>query len=71
VQNASLEIANTSVVFEQRNIAGTTIMPFLTEGLEGFDLNDPEDWWLLQHLISSGEAKLPAVSTAPFPETAQ
>jgi CMP-N,N'-diacetyllegionaminic acid synthase len=71
VQNASLEIANSSVVFEQRNIAGTTIMPFLTEGLEGFDLNDPEDWWLLQHLISSGEAKLPAVSTAPFPETAQ
>ena len=69
VQNASLEIANCSVVFEQRNIAGTTIVPFVTEGLEGFDLNDPEDWWLLQHLISTGEAKLPAIDTAPYPES--
>jgi CMP-N,N'-diacetyllegionaminic acid synthase len=69
VQNASLEIANCDVIFKQRNIAGTTIIPFVTEGLEGFDLNDPEDWWLLQHLLSTGEAKLPPIDTAPFPES--
>jgi CMP-N,N'-diacetyllegionaminic acid synthase len=66
VQNASLEIATCDVVFEQGNIAGTTIMPFITEGLEGFDLNDPEDWWLFQHLLGTGEAKLPRVDTPPF-----
>jgi CMP-N,N'-diacetyllegionaminic acid synthase len=66
VQNASLEIAHCSVVFEQRNIAGSVIMPFVTNGLEGFDLNDPEDWWLLQHLLSTGEAKLPDVAVSPF-----
>jgi CMP-N-acetylneuraminic acid synthetase len=69
VQNASLEIANCNVVFDQRNIAGTTIMPFVTEGLEGFDLNDPEDWWLLEHLLATGEAQLPPVAVTAYPET--
>jgi CMP-N-acetylneuraminic acid synthetase len=66
VQNASLEIAWCRVVFEQRSIAGTTIMPFITEGLEGFDLNDPEDWWHLEHLLSTGEARLPAIAALPY-----
>jgi CMP-N,N'-diacetyllegionaminic acid synthase len=70
VQNASLEIAWCRVVFEQRTIAGTTIMPFITEGLEGFDLNDPEDWWHLEHLLSTGEAKLPAIAAPPYRGTA-
>jgi CMP-N,N'-diacetyllegionaminic acid synthase len=71
VQNASLEIAWSRVVFEQRTIAGTTIMPFITEGLEGFDLNDPEDWWHLKHLLSTGEAKLPAITAPPFGQAAE
>jgi N-acylneuraminate cytidylyltransferase len=54
------------VVFEQRTIAGTTIMPFITEGLEGFDLNDPEDWWRLEHLLAAGEARLPVITEPPF-----
>ena len=40
VQNASLEIAWTRVVFERRTIAGDVLVPFLTEGHEGFDIND-------------------------------
>ena len=44
VQNASLEMAWTRVVFQQGTIAGTEIVPFMTEGLEGFDINDPHDW---------------------------
>jgi CMP-N,N'-diacetyllegionaminic acid synthase len=71
VQNASLEIAWCRVVFEQRSIAGTTIMPFITEGLEGFDLNDPEDWFHLEHLLSAGEAKLPAITAPPFGQAAE
>ncbi len=40
VQNASLEIAWTRVVRERRTIAGDVLVPFLTEGYEGFDIND-------------------------------
>ena len=42
VQNASLEIAWTSVVFERHSIAGDVLVPFITEGYEGFDINDPQ-----------------------------
>jgi len=68
VQNASLEIAWSRVVWEQGTIAGSVVMPFLTEGHEGVDINDPEDWWYVEHLISRGEARLPAVDEGPFPE---
>lgn len=62
VQNASLEIAWTRVVREGRTISGTVLMPFLTEGLEGFDINDPSDWWRAEALLQSGDAALPAVA---------
>jgi CMP-N-acetylneuraminic acid synthetase len=66
VQNASLEIAWTRVVFERRTIAGDVIVPFLTEGHEGFDINDPYDWMVAERLIEEGAAVLPPVSRAPF-----
>jgi N-acylneuraminate cytidylyltransferase len=61
VQNASLEIAWTRVVFERRTIAGDTLVPFVTEGSEGFDINDPYDWMVAERLIADGAAHLPAV----------
>jgi CMP-N,N'-diacetyllegionaminic acid synthase len=61
-QNASLEIAWTRVVFEEHNIAGEVIMPFFTEGYEGFDVNRPYDWQLAEELVRTGQAKLPEVS---------
>ncbi len=64
-QNASLEIAETRVVFEDRSIAGRTAMPFLTRGFEGYDINDEKDFWYAEHLVASGQAKLPRVSRAP------
>jgi CMP-N,N'-diacetyllegionaminic acid synthase len=66
VQNASLELAWTRVPFEQGTIAGTTIAPFLTEGYEGVDLNEPRDWWYAEFLISTGAARLPALTVPPF-----
>ncbi len=66
VQNASLEIAWTKVVLENRSIAGTTIVPFLTEGYEGFDINDPRDWALAETLIEERAVTLPVVSAQPF-----
>ena len=61
VQNASLEIAWTSVVLEGHTIAGEAILPFFTEGFEGFDVNRPYDWTYAEELVRTGQARLPAV----------
>ena len=66
VQNASLEIAWRRTVSETGTIAGRSIQPFLTEGYEGFDVNDPRDWWFAESLVTSGEASLPTISLAPW-----
>ncbi|MBW1778487.1 MAG: hypothetical protein JRJ54_12980 [Deltaproteobacteria bacterium] len=62
VQNASLEIAWSRVVFETCTIAGNVLMPFFTEGYEGFDVNTAYDWDLAEHLVRSGVAKLPEIN---------
>lgn len=64
VQNASLEIAWTRVIKETGTISGNRIVPFLTEGYEGFDINREEDWILLEALLDRGLAKLPEVKNA-------
>jgi CMP-N,N'-diacetyllegionaminic acid synthase len=61
VQNASLEIAWSRVVFETRTISGTVMMPFFTRGYEGFDVNKPYDWGLAEHMVKSSSARLPRV----------
>jgi len=66
VQNASLEIAWSRVVFDGRTIAGDSVMPFFTDGFEGFDVNRREDWMLAEQFVALGEAKLPVVLQAPY-----
>jgi N-acylneuraminate cytidylyltransferase len=61
VQNASLEIAWTRVVRERRTIAGDVLVPFLTEGYEGFDINDAYDWMVAERLLADGTVTLPLV----------
>ena len=53
VQNASLEIAWTRVVFEGRTIAGDVLVPFVTEEYEGFDINGPYDWMLAERCCAA------------------
>jgi len=67
VQNASLEIAWTRVVFEGRTIAGRVLMPFLTRDYEGFDVNQPMDWQIAEELVRRGQASLSPVFQAPYP----
>jgi CMP-N-acetylneuraminic acid synthetase len=67
VQNASLEIAWSRVVFEDGSIAGRVLTPFITEGVEGFDINDRWDWWVAETLLRRGEASLPPVNVSPYP----
>ena len=66
VQNASLEMAWSRVVFEERTIAGNVVMPFLTEDYEGFDVNSPYDWQLAETLVNTSEARLPDIDQAPY-----
>jgi CMP-N,N'-diacetyllegionaminic acid synthase len=65
-QDASLEIAWSRIALEQNTIAGEVIIPFVSEGLEGFDINEPEDWLLAEHYLAQGQATLPAISRSPF-----
>ena len=66
VQNASLEIARTRVVREERTIAGTVLMPFFTDEREGFDINDEWDWWMAEEVLRRALWPLPPVSKAPY-----
>ncbi len=70
VQNASLEIAWTRVVTQGRTIAGEVVQPFLTHGDEGYDVNDPSDWFYAERQVELGEAKLPTIEQPPFPARA-
>ena len=59
VQNASLEIAWVETVTQRNSISGDRVMPFLTEGYEGFDLNSRDDWLFAEMLVERGLASLP------------
>lgn len=66
VQNSALEIAWTRVVAETGTREGRAVAPFLTEGHEGFNVDDEEDWERADRLLASGLAALPAVSVEPY-----
>ena len=53
MQNASLEIAWTRTVWEQHTIAGTAVIPFVTEGCEGFDINEPRQYDEAKRLVDN------------------
>lgn len=54
VQNASLEIAHVKTVLEQHSISGWRVVPFFTQGWEGFDINTAEDWLFAELLTDRG-----------------
>jgi CMP-N-acetylneuraminic acid synthetase len=66
VQNSALEIAWTRVVFETGTREGRVVAPFLTEGLEGFNVDDEEDWERAERLVAAGVATLPEVGRPPY-----
>jgi CMP-N-acetylneuraminic acid synthetase len=68
VQNASLEIAWSRVVFNGRTIAGTNVMPFFTGEEEGFDINNQYDWNYAEAMLAQGRFALPPVAEAPYLE---
>jgi CMP-N-acetylneuraminic acid synthetase len=65
-QNSALEIAWTRVVTETGTREGRVLAPFLTEGLEGFNVDDEADWARAETLVASGAATLTAIDRPPF-----
>ena len=66
VQNSALEIAWTRVVAETGTREGRVLAPFFTEGYEGFNVDDEEDWERAERLVATGAAVLPAVEAPPY-----
>jgi CMP-N,N'-diacetyllegionaminic acid synthase len=66
VQNASLEIAWSRVPLERRTIAGDIVVPFITDGYEGFDINDATDWMVAERLLQEGAVTLPHIATTAY-----
>ena len=67
VQNASLEIAWTKSLFKNKSISGDKILAFETEGYEGFDINNIEDFYLAEILIDKGKAKTIDIEKETYP----
>jgi CMP-N,N'-diacetyllegionaminic acid synthase len=62
VQNSALEIAWTRVVSQTGTREGRVVAPFLTQGREGFNIDEEEDWERARRLLDEGEAALPDVT---------
>ena len=66
VQNSALEIAWTRVVAESGTREGRVVAPFLTQGYEGFNVDDEDDWERAERLVAAGAASLPSVARPPY-----
>ncbi|OGF99477.1 acylneuraminate cytidylyltransferase [Candidatus Gottesmanbacteria bacterium RBG_13_37_7] len=65
-QNASLEIAWSKLVLEEETISGKEILPFITKGFEGYDINNEKDWIYAEYLIRQNKVTLPEINRAPY-----
>lgn len=63
-QNASLEIARCSLPLQEGTISGKTILPFLTQGYEGYDINNEKDWVYAQYLVDTNKVTLPEINVS-------
>jgi CMP-N,N'-diacetyllegionaminic acid synthase len=69
VQNSALEIAWSRVVSQTGTREGRVVAPYLTEGYEGFNIDDEEDWERARRLLDAGLAALPEAEP-PYPGAA-
>ena len=69
VQNSALEIAWTRVVSQTGTREGKVVAPYLTEGYEGFNIDDEDDWERARALLDAGKVSLPEVKR-PYPQRA-
>jgi CMP-N,N'-diacetyllegionaminic acid synthase len=67
VQNSALEIAWTRVVEATGTREGVIQAPFLTEGHEGLNIDDEDDFARAEELVASGRARLVPIGREPYP----
>ena len=70
VQNSALEIAWTRVVTDTGTREGHVLAPYLTEGYEGFNVDDEDDWARAETLVASGAVTTVVVDRDPYPGAA-
>ncbi len=46
------------------------LAPFFTEGYEGLNVDDEEDWQRAERLLEEGVASLPPIAREPYPPAA-
>ena len=66
VQNSALEIAWTRVVEGTGTREGRVLAPYLTEGYEGLNIDDEDDFAFAESLVASGRATVPDVERQPY-----
>jgi hypothetical protein len=66
VQSSALEIAWALVVADTGTREGRVVAPFFTDGHEGFNVDDEEDWERAERLLAAGAAALPEVGRPPY-----
>jgi N-acylneuraminate cytidylyltransferase len=66
VQNSALELAWSRVVSDTGTREGRVVAPFFTDGYEGFNVDDEEDWERAERLLAEGAAALPEVARAAY-----
>jgi CMP-N-acetylneuraminic acid synthetase len=66
VQSSALEIAWARVVAETGTREGRVVAPFFTDGHEGFNVDDEDDWARAERLLVTGAASLPTVGRPPY-----
>jgi CMP-N,N'-diacetyllegionaminic acid synthase len=62
VQNSALEIAWTRVVSQTGTREGRVVAPYFTDGYEGFNIDDEEDWERARRLLDADDVSLPDVT---------
>ena len=43
------------------------VAPFLTEGFEGLNIDDEDDFARAEELVGTGRAQLPSIEREPYP----
>jgi CMP-N,N'-diacetyllegionaminic acid synthase len=67
VQNSALEIVWTRAVVETGTREGRVLAPYFTDGHEGFNVDDEEDWARAEALLAAGKVSLPEIDRDPWP----
>lgn len=62
VQDGSVDVSRTSIVFEQERITGDIVVPLLSEAEFAVDINSALDWHVAEYLADRQLVQLPEVN---------